>query len=86
MSVIKYELVDNFNKKFNDEEINTQCHKLKDHETRTFNIGLMNHDHCTSFFYEIYNFSIFLLFLKQNSYVFFKKLKHVFMNFDINRP
>ena len=63
-----------------------QCHKLKDHETRTFNIGFMNHDHCTSFLYEIYNFSIFLLFLKQNSYVFFKKLKHVFMNFNINRP
>jgi hypothetical protein len=46
----------------------------------------MIHDHCTSFFYEIYKFAIFLLFLKPNSYVFFKKLKHVFMNFNINRP
>jgi len=28
-------------------EVNIQCHKLKDNETRTFNIGFMNRDHCT---------------------------------------
>ena len=52
--------------------VSMQCHKLKDHETRTFNIGLMNHYHCASFFYVIYNFAIILLFLKPNSYVFLK--------------
>jgi len=55
----------------NVKQVDIQCHKLKDHETRTFNIGLMNHYHCASFFNVIYNFAIILLFLKQNSYVFF---------------